>query len=355
MIVHIFPFEKFTENFIEFIDRNFITEDHLFILYGDYDIDSSYVKKYPNIKIYNKRKLFEYYMILKKSDAIIIHSFFLTKEILLLLNLSRSFCEKTAWVIWGGDLLDLRKKTNKRIKSRITYWFKEMLIKKLKAVIVLVDKDWENFKETFHIDKKHFTAVYGNGRVFDLISTIDIKKKSVKKINILLGNSATATNNHIESMKYLEKFRNEDIMLYIPLSYGDENYRREIIEYSQIHFPNKVVPIVDMMKYEDYLEFLSGMDIAIFNNNRQQALGNIRAAVYFKCKLFLRLESELSQYFESKLIFNSVKDIEEMSFEQFVDFNDQSAELNKNFIISELDSKKAVSQWNKIFTYLKEG
>ena len=59
--------------------------------------------------------------------------------------------------------------------------------------------------------------------MLNLISRI---KKSPPKdekqiINILIGNSATETNNHIEVLDLLSKFKNEDIKIYVPLSYGD--------------------------------------------------------------------------------------------------------------------------------------
>ena len=43
-------------------------------------------------------------------------------------------------------------------------------------------------------------------------------------INIQIGHPSTQVLNHIEVLEDLYKFRDENIRIYIPLSYGDEEY-----------------------------------------------------------------------------------------------------------------------------------
>lgn len=49
--------------------------------------------------------------------------------------------------------------------------------------------------------------------------------------NILVGNSATPTNNHIEIFRILSRLRlPESSKIVVPLSYGDVHYREKIVE-----------------------------------------------------------------------------------------------------------------------------
>lgn len=356
MILHFFPIEKFTENFVEFVNSHFDSKDHKFILYGTYDVDTSFVHRNNNVEVLEKTSLLKYYKYLYKSEAIIVHSLFFTKEIQILLSLYPKLKSKTAWVIWGGDLISLKSKSNIKIRHKLMNILKVKLIKRFKCIVTLVDQDWLNFKEKFNFDLPHFNAIYGNGRVYNFLRKIDSSPKNKDEyVNILVGNSATRSNNHIETLDLLKKFNNENIMIYLPLSYGDEEYKLEIIEYCEKNFKNKFKAIVDLMNYEDYLRFLSDMNIAIFNNDRQQALGNVRATIYFKCKIFLRADAELAKYYEDKIDFNILNDIKSMNFGDFINLNNHTLVDNKRYIVSELDGIKAKNDWEKIFAFLKKG
>jgi hypothetical protein len=41
-------------------------------------------------------------------------------------------------------------------------------------------------------------------------------------LSILLGNSADPSNNHVEALERLLPYRDQDIKIYAPLSYGDQ-------------------------------------------------------------------------------------------------------------------------------------
>ena len=50
---------------------------------------------------------------------------------------------------------------------------------------------------------------------------------------------------------------------------------RNKLEYKDgIYFWRKFKPLVDFMPFDEYLNLLAKVDIAIFNHKRQQAMGN---------------------------------------------------------------------------------
>jgi len=94
-------------------------------------------------------------------------------------------------------------------------------------------------------------------------------------LTFLVGNSADPSNNHIEALEKLLPYKDQDIKIYVPLSYGDQTHAKKVIEQGNDWFGEKFFPMSSFMPFDQYLEFLKGIDIAIFNHKRQQAMGNI--------------------------------------------------------------------------------
>lgn len=86
IIVHIFPREKFTVGFINFINKNFNKQEHLFFLYGINKVyKGSELAENCNVKDINEQKI----MFLKaiyNSEKIIVHSLFMSKKLLIFLD-----------------------------------------------------------------------------------------------------------------------------------------------------------------------------------------------------------------------------------------------------------------------------
>ncbi len=70
--------------------------------------------------------------------------------------------------------------------------------------------------------------------------------------NIMVGNSATATNNHVEIFRALAKLDLDERRIIVPLSYIDPDYRDAIILYGNELFGERFQPIVDFMPLDKY-------------------------------------------------------------------------------------------------------
>ncbi|MBQ0688807.1 TDP-N-acetylfucosamine:lipid II N-acetylfucosaminyltransferase, partial [Providencia rettgeri] len=101
-------------------------------------------------------------------------------------------------------------------------------------------------------------------------------KSSSEKLNILIGNSATPTNNHRLIFEKLSTLNfNESInKIYCPLSYGDADYAMNIKKLGESMFGDSFEALIQFISLKDYNEILDKIDIAIFAHNRQQAMGN---------------------------------------------------------------------------------
>lgn len=106
--------------------------------------------------------------------------------------------------------------------------------------------------------------------------------------NLLVGNSATPTNNHLELFELIR--RRVDLSgreLVVPLSYGDAGYRQHIVEAGRRLFGRAFVPLVDFVAKERYLERLASCGYALMNHVRQQAMGNICISALMGARVFL--------------------------------------------------------------------
>lgn len=128
----------------------------------------------------------------------------------------------------------------------------------------------------------------------------DIDLGWVSGENILVGNSATPTNNHIEIFQALSRLHlPETTKIIVPLSYGDACYKRKIIELGNKFFGNQFQPVTDFMDFDQYAALLKNCSVMIMNHKRQQGAGNIGVGVYLGAKVFMNSDSPLYDYYKS--------------------------------------------------------
>lgn len=93
--------------------------------------------------------------------------------------------------------------------------------------------------------------------------------------HILLGNSATPTNQHWEALLTLKESNFELTSILMPLSYGDEEYANWISSKAQALFGSVVTCLRDFLPLEEYQQHIGQCGMVVMNHTRQQALGNI--------------------------------------------------------------------------------
>jgi len=118
--------------------------------------------------------------------------------------------------------------------------------------------------------------------------------------NILVGNSASFSNNHLEIFDQLADLDIPGRKIVVPLSYGNPEYRDEIVARGRRLFGEAFTPLIDMLSLEEYLSVVASCNVVIMNHKRQQALGNIGAALYHGAHLFLDEASTTVDFFRSR-------------------------------------------------------
>lgn len=279
---------KFMQSFIDFVKDHFNYSQHKFIIREHFsdmsiDIDDKTVflpKSYSKIK---RLLIFMYHM--NKSEKIILHGLF-HSDILFMLFLQPWLLKKCYWVMWGGDFYFPETQS----------WIKKQVIKKMGHLVTWLEGEYELSQKWYGTKGEcHECFMYPS----NLYKEYVIKQKTRSSINIQLGNSATKTNNHIDILEKLKKYKDKNIKIFTPLSYGDEEYAKDVILYGKELFGDKFVPLTKFMPFEKYLEFLSEIDIAIFAHKRQQAMGNTITLLGLGKKVYMRSDITPWQLFYS--------------------------------------------------------
>lgn len=283
--LHILFPEKFFLDFIPFVNSNFNPEEHLF-LYLKTDGKEPKAGNVMSLKYYRWGLLFywELFQYARKSDKIILHSLSKSKVISFLFLFS-SFRKKAYWYLWGGDLYYRIEKYSTSIFNPFSKWIFKSVVKNLGAIVSQVKGDVDLARSWFGFSGKHIDCFLYPSNLFKPLA---LSPKKVKTLFIQLGNSAHPSNKHIEAIDRIAYLKNDDVKILCPLSYGGKKNAQKVIEYGKNVFGEKFVPLTNFMPLQEYIDFLSTIDIAIFNHWRQQGLGNIISLLGLGKAVYLR-------------------------------------------------------------------
>lgn len=267
--------------FIEFVNEHFDEKDHFHILCSAEQIDLSYTNAVTK-DIFKEQNYFV--EIMNKAEKIILHGVWY-KEIPKIYLENQKFFDKTFWALWGGDF------QNSQNISKEKRW----LFENIKYIISGNKYAYDSFKKDYISNSQLIDCFMYPSNLFKNYS---FENKKTTQINIQVGNSANPTNRHLEAFEYLKKYKNNNIKIYSPLSYGDEEYAMKVIQKGKELFGEKFIPIKDSLPFDKYIEFLPSIDIAVFNHKKQGAFGNIITHLGFGIKVYFDNESEMSDVFK---------------------------------------------------------
>lgn len=335
-------------NYINFINENFNEEEHVFLVRG-----GEYNKKIKNkrvieIKRIKKNRFMQILVysiaiqrVLYKGEKIHLHGLF-NPIIVFLLFFQPWLLKKCNWIIWGGDLYS-DKRRNKSLMTKIYEEMKKSCISKMNGFITSIEGDYDLAKKWYNVKGKYYDCIAYTSNIY--VEKKQIKREEEKTIYIQVGNSADPENNHEEILDDLEKYKNEDIKIICPLSYGSEATQAKITKIGKEKFGEKFIPLVEFLELEEYFRILMRIDIAAFNHDRQQALGNITTLIGHGKKVYIK--SDISTW--KTLIKKEMKifDIKKgIDLELLSDFEKES---NKKKIKKYYSKEKLKEDWEKIF------
>ncbi|MFG5410631.1 TDP-N-acetylfucosamine:lipid II N-acetylfucosaminyltransferase [Piscinibacter sakaiensis] len=121
--------------------------------------------------------------------------------------------------------------------------------------------------------------------------------------DLLVGNSATAANNHLEAFAALRARDDLDgRRLVVPLTYGDPDgsYLDAVQRAGRQAFGAAFVPLREHLPVAQYIALLQSCGHVLMNHVRQQALGNLVISGMLGARLHLRRENPIRPWMQAR-------------------------------------------------------
>lgn len=206
--------------------------------------------------------------------------------------------------------------------------------------------EWEKIIKEIKIKYAHFT------------NWEEAADKPKPLIRIMVGNNAHSFNRHKEIIDLLERFKSENIRVVIPANYGEDdfcgpNYVRRLIKYASLILGSKAACMTRFLKLKEYHLFLGSVDIAIFNANRQNALGNITKLLYLGKKIYInKKDNPIFDYLVK--VGMPIHDVEELKTISYEEFIAPDREYDKRWLEDTFSEQGAAKQWKEMFDYIEK-
>jgi len=286
-----------------------------------------------------------------------------------------------AWVGWGYDYYDLIAKPKdlllsqtQHLKQSLTSFvnlkaFAKFCLSKLKLQSKVSLHDKNKFKvnaltrinyfcpvlppeHSIILEKLNLTQFptlgYWNYGTLEDNFVKGFEDKWVTGCDILIGNSATYTSNHLEAFELISKLEtSHSKRIIVPLSYGAAGikYVDHIAKIGNKLFGDRFIGMREFLKPEEYVENLVSCGFVILNHIRQQAVGNVVIMLYLGARLFLREENPVYLALKNSGVFvNSIQELEDNPALLNTPLSNSEREHNRSIMIKDWSRKRALEK-----------
>ena len=387
--LHICHDDKFIDFFISDFDSKFA--NNTYFIYREKGIKSLTHIKYD--KVISEEKESENFNNIFKSinnyDAIFLH--YITPMICLKLNENLKNKKIKIFVMfWGGEIFDLpgviedylgnesklinkklcpKKKLNFAFKPRnlileIKHFYKDKFVlkeirktyKRANYFCHFLNEDFKQISKLFPNKAKFIDFNYGNVESF-VGGNID-PSFNHNSSDILIGNSGSITNNHIEIFNILNEIEIGKRKLFTPLSYSiypSAKYLELVLEKGEKLFDENFKPILNFLEKDEYNKIYNSVEYVFMNHFRSQAMGNIYIALYTGKKLFMSKKSTIFQQLNNYgcLLF-AIEDIPKNKIDVFKKLSIEEKKRNRSIILKYFGKKKINEKYTKLCNELKK-
>jgi len=276
------------------------------------------------------------------------------------------------WMAWGGDFYhllpaysedmylpdtraivsELRSKGNNKavsLPALIKKWIRtavfrnweQRAIARVDLASMLEDEHRALGKafQGFRAEHFHFNWYYSAENIFSKGGS------TIVGPDILVGNSATPTGNHVEVFDLLESSDLEGRKIIVPLSYGDDAYADEITRIGEKRFGERFVPLRTYLPIDEYNDIIASCGTVFMNHIRQQAFGNICTALFKGAKVFLRAQNPIFSFLKDKgAILYEMPKTPAAGCDWFEPLGPGDVETNREILLSFLSFERVVEQ-----------
>lgn len=373
MIYHIFNANTshHVPRMIEGILRNasetnkFGVEEHYFLLRNEnknfsslsnnHNCSNLYLKIFQDYKTLNYKFLgnslsfIKYMFMIATGDRIIIHS---TQTLfgrntlfwLLLFIRGNNFRKRCSIILWG---VAERQKRSSNFLSGIFYEIKRFVLKSLRYVVTLSWDDSEKIKDWFNLSNVIITGyIRDTYSEFKVYTKFNNEPQDLKRI--MISHSSFSHNYHIEILNLLGRFKDENLEIICPLSYGSIEYREIVISQGKQIFGDKFKYYDKLLSRSEYNNLLASIDIYISNALMQTGLYVVAFCICTGKKLYLR-GNNFNWMTHLGFKVNNINEISQLSYKDFINPIDDKWKASNDLLAREVYSAKPkIEDW-KLF------
>ncbi|HWM17039.1 MAG TPA: TDP-N-acetylfucosamine:lipid II N-acetylfucosaminyltransferase [Microbacterium sp.] len=223
------------------------------------------------------------------------------------------------WSGWGGDyygsdwsamagLLDPLTSSYERqrltIPGKIHHTYRRRRpARLLRAAARTADVFSAPIPDDFDVFRRRFPAFRGRYAQLNYASVEDtyaVGAEIISGEDILVGNSATMPNNHLDIFELLAHADVANRRIITPLSYGDDAYAEVVTERGRTLFGDAFVPLREFLPLAEYQALIAGCSTVVMGHRRQQGVGNVASALWSGAHVILHDRSPLFAFLRSR-------------------------------------------------------
>lgn len=166
--------------------------------------------------------------------------------------------------------------------------------------------------------------------------------------HILVGNSASFSNNHLYVLGFLKKVGlTPNTKLIMPLSYGGTTKYADFVEKEYCYaFPQKVNTLRDYMPLHEYNKMFLDINSCIMSAWRQESIGTIIMCLYLGIKVFMSNKSPLYKWLvECGFKLFELESVTHESLESPLD--DDIRQFNRHLVLERYSEEKVADNFRQ--------
>ena len=363
MILHLVDDEKVIPGAADLFDKVF-PQKNLFVV----DIPAAnYVFKHVVLKkdvvsaVFGSQKFYKVIGDLDQYSAIVFHN--LTRNKCRFIQKNKKLKAKFIWILWGFDLYsflegkgynlyidtqDFNILTRSKISIKIflqKFFYNILYVDAYKRIDICacpVKGDYDLLKKYFNL-----TATWQWFNYFpvdEIIKSLSLSE-TISGDNILVGNSAAITNNHIAAFKILNRFDLGNRSVITPLTYGDTLNISHVINVGKKLLPENFSPVLGFLPISEYNYVIRECSIVIMPHLRQQAMGNLIILLYLGAKVYLYRKNPVFNYFISLglVVFSIEEDLVTSNKDALKRLDDATMAHNRLLTLQEFNLEKTLA------------
>lgn len=235
----------------------------------------------------------------------------------------QKYAKKTIWRTWGHDVYMpslTGGNTLKLLARKVVFRAYVQKIRHFRMIGIANACDQVMCEKMFGSVSTGlipYTWIPGRGKMLE--SALEYGTKQIKHdTRVMVGHSGYTSDNQLEVLGRLSVYAKQPMIVSLMLPYGDADYIERVKTEARRLFGEKVEVFDHMRPYDEYLKFLSTVDIAIMDQLHSAALGTISPLLYLGKKIFLNRRGIIKEGFlRENVPFEYTDQIGVMPFSEF--------------------------------------